>query len=92
MTSSRVSTPDLERLTGVRSGKGTFYPEFRVAAQRTERVVAALEAISRALVQTTHGPEPLVRESPRRRAPTSAPTGCYWRSPMGRCRKRDRGT
>ena len=61
MTSSRVSTPDLERLTGVRSGKGTFYPEFRVAAQRTERVVAALEAISRALVQTTHGPEPLVR-------------------------------
>jgi signal transduction histidine kinase len=57
----RVSTPDLERLTGVRSGKGTFYPEFRVAAQRTERVVAALDAISRALVQTVHGPEPLVR-------------------------------
>lgn len=66
---ARVNTPrsdrpagvDLERLTGVRSGKGTFYPEFRVAAQRTERVVAALDAISRALVQTTHGPEPLVR-------------------------------
>lgn len=57
----RASTPDLDRLTGVRSGKGTFYPEFRVAAQRTERVVAALEAISRALVQTVHGPEPLVR-------------------------------
>jgi signal transduction histidine kinase len=55
------NTPDLDRLTGVRSGKGTFYPEFRVAAQRTERVVAALEAISRALVQTTHGPGPLVR-------------------------------
>lgn len=53
--------PDLELLTGVRSGKGTFYPEFRVAAQRTERVVAALDLISRALVQTTHGPEPLVR-------------------------------
>jgi signal transduction histidine kinase len=57
----RVSTPDLERLTGVRSGKGTFYPEFRVAAQRVERVVTALDGISRALVQTTHGPEPLVR-------------------------------
>ena len=54
-------TPDLDRLTGVRSGKGTFYPEFRVAAQRTERVIAALEAISRALVQTVHGPGPLVR-------------------------------
>ncbi|WP_234807806.1 MadS family sensor histidine kinase [Mycolicibacterium bacteremicum] len=53
--------PDLERLTGVRSGKPTFYPEFRVAAQRTERVIAALDAISRALVQTVNGPEKLVR-------------------------------
>ena len=53
--------PDLERLTGVRSGKSTFYPEFRVAAQRVERVVAALDAISRALVQTVNGPEKLVR-------------------------------
>ena len=57
----RVSTPDLDRLTGVRSGKGTFYPEFRVTAQRLERVVAALDAISRALVQTVDGPENLVR-------------------------------
>jgi signal transduction histidine kinase len=57
----RRSTPDLDRLTGVRSGKSTFYPEFRVAAQRTERVVAALDAISRALVQTVNGPEKLVR-------------------------------
>jgi signal transduction histidine kinase len=57
----RVSTPDLERLTGVRSGKGTFYPEFRVTAQRLERVVAALDVISRALVQTVDGPENLVR-------------------------------
>jgi GAF domain-containing protein len=56
-----VTTPDLERLTGVRSGKGTFYPEFRVTAQRLERVVAALDAISRALVQTVDGPENLVR-------------------------------
>jgi signal transduction histidine kinase len=57
----RISTPDLERLTGVRSGKGTFYPEFRVTAQRLERVVAALDVISRALVQTVDGPENLVR-------------------------------
>jgi signal transduction histidine kinase len=57
----RVSTPDLDRLTGVRSGKGTFYPEFRVTAQRLERVVAALDVISRALVQTVDGPENLVR-------------------------------
>ncbi|WP_416276346.1 MadS family sensor histidine kinase [Mycolicibacterium sp. J2] len=59
--SLRRPTPDLERLTGVRSGKGTFYPEFRVAALRTERVIAALDAISRALVQTVNGPEKLVR-------------------------------
>ena len=52
----RAAVPDLAQLTGVRSGKGTFYPEFRVAAQRTERVVAALDAISRALVQTVNGP------------------------------------
>ena len=57
----RAAVPDLDQLTGVRSGKGTFYPEFRVAAQRTERVVAALDAISRALVQTVNGPENLVR-------------------------------
>jgi len=57
----RVSAPELERLTGVRSGKGTFYPEFRVTAQRLDRVLAALDAISRALVQTVNGPEKLVR-------------------------------
>ena len=57
----QVSAPELERLTGVRSGKGTFYPEFRVTAQRLERVLAALDTISRALVQTVHGPENLVR-------------------------------
>ena len=57
----RVNAPDLDRLTGVRSGKSSFYPEFRVTAQRLNRVVAALDAISRALVQTVHGPAPLVR-------------------------------
>lgn len=53
--------PDLEQLTGLRSGKGTFYPELRLTAQRLDRVVMALDAISRALVQTTEGPENLVR-------------------------------
>lgn len=63
MTSRRGAPsrgPDLERLTGVRSGKGTFYPEFRGAAERLERVVHALDAISRALVRTVEGPEALV--------------------------------
>lgn len=56
-----MRAPDLERLTGIRSGKSTFYSEFRVAAQRTERVIAALDTISHALVQTVNGPEKLVR-------------------------------
>jgi signal transduction histidine kinase len=56
-----VRRSDLQRLLGVRSGKGTFYSEFRGAAQRLERVVLALETISRALVQTVEGPEKLVR-------------------------------
>ncbi len=56
-----VRSPDLEQLTGLRSGKGTFYPELRVAAKRLDRVVAAFDTISRALVQTVDGPESLVR-------------------------------
>lgn len=59
--SSELSQVDLERLTGLRSGKGTFYPELRVTAQRLDRVVAAFDTISRALVQTIEGPESLVR-------------------------------
>ena len=56
-----MTAPDLARLTGLRSGKGSFYPELRVTAQRLHRTVTALDTISRALVQTTEGPENLVR-------------------------------
>jgi len=56
-----VTAPDLARLTGLRSGKGSFYPELRVTAQRLHRTVTALDTISRALVRTTEGPENLVR-------------------------------
>ncbi|MGZ4533166.1 MAG: MadS family sensor histidine kinase [Mycobacteriaceae bacterium] len=52
--------PDLEALTGVRSGKGTFYRQYRGAAERLERVLDALDTISRALVRTVEGPETLV--------------------------------
>ncbi|KQU59044.1 histidine kinase [Rhodococcus sp. Leaf278] len=54
------SGPDLSLLTGLRSGKNTFYPQYRGAAERLERVVYALELISRALVRTVDGPETLV--------------------------------
>jgi len=57
---NRPGGADLQRLTGVRSGKATFYREYRGAAERLERVVHALDAISRALVRTVEGPEALV--------------------------------
>lgn len=55
-----MSAPDLAQLTGLRSGKPTYYPQYRGAAARLERVVAALELISRALVRTVDGPETLI--------------------------------
>lgn len=55
-----MTAPDLSRLTGLRSGKPTFYPQYRGAAERLERVVHALELISRALVRTVEGPETLI--------------------------------
>jgi len=53
--------PDLDALTGLRSGKPSFYPEYRVSAVRLRRVILALERISAALVRTTEGSEALVR-------------------------------
>ncbi len=54
------AVPDLSLLTGLRSSKGSYYPQYRGAAERLERVVHALELISRALVRTVEGPETLV--------------------------------
>ena len=53
--------PDLDALTGLRSGKPSFYPEYRVSAVRLRRVILALEGISAALVRTVEGSEALVR-------------------------------
>jgi len=53
--------PDLEALTGLRSGKPHYYPEWRESAQRLHRVIQALDGISAALVRTTEGSEALVR-------------------------------
>lgn len=54
----QTMTADLSRLTGLRSGKSSFYPQYRGAAERLERVVHALELISRALVRTVEGRKP----------------------------------
>jgi signal transduction histidine kinase len=53
--------PDLEALTGLRSGKPHYYPEYRVSAERLRRVIHALDRISAALVRTMEGSEALVR-------------------------------
>jgi signal transduction histidine kinase len=53
--------PDIEALTGLRSGKPHYYPEYRTSAERLHRVILALERISAALVRTTEGSEALVR-------------------------------
>ncbi|RZT88711.1 GAF domain-containing protein [Pseudonocardia sediminis] len=52
---------DLDALTGLRSGKPSFYPEYRVSAERLRRVILALDRISAALVRTMEGSEALVR-------------------------------
>ena len=51
---------DLEALTGLRTGKRSFYPEYVRSAERLEHAVQALDGISRALVRTGAGPRPLV--------------------------------
>lgn len=57
----RAESPDLDLLTGIRSGKPSFYVEYLASAERLRRVIHALDRISRALVRTTEGPGTLVR-------------------------------
>jgi signal transduction histidine kinase len=57
----RPDGPDLDVLTGIRSGKPSFYVEYLASAERLRRVIHALDRISRALVRTTEGPGTLVR-------------------------------
>ncbi|WP_406691625.1 sensor histidine kinase [Saccharopolyspora sp. ID03-671] len=51
---------DLGVLTGLRSGKRSFYPEYVRSAERLEHAVQALDRISGALVRTVEGPRTLV--------------------------------
>ncbi|MBY8862397.1 sensor histidine kinase [Nocardia sp. CA2R105] len=53
-------TPDLGTLTGVRSGKRSYYTAYVRSAERLERTIQALDRISRALVRTAEGPRGLV--------------------------------
>ncbi|WP_280481044.1 MadS family sensor histidine kinase [Nocardia cyriacigeorgica] len=51
---------DLGVLTGVRTGKRSYYTAYVRSAERLERTIEALDRISRALVRTTEGPRGLV--------------------------------
>jgi signal transduction histidine kinase len=51
---------DLGVLTGLRSGKRSYYPAYLRSTERLERTVEALDGISRALVRTAEGPRALV--------------------------------
>lgn len=55
-------TPDLAALTGVRSGKPTYYREFQRSNERLQGTVTAMDSISRALVRTAEGPRTLIDE------------------------------
>ena len=57
--------PDLALLTGVRSGKRSYYREFIRTDERMQRTVRALDSISRALVRTGEGPRSLLEEVAR---------------------------
>lgn len=61
MTSPSAS-PDLASLTGVRSGKGSFYREYLRSHERLQHAVRAMDSISRALVRTVEGPRGLLEE------------------------------
>ena len=66
---------DLETLTGLRSGKRSYYPEYVRSAERLERAVQALDRISRVLVRTAAGPRTLVEEVVRT---ATAHLGAEW--------------
>jgi signal transduction histidine kinase len=57
--------PDLAALTGVRSGKRTYYTAYQRSNERLQRTVAAMDSISRALVHPLEGPRALAGEVAR---------------------------
>ncbi len=60
--SPRRQRLDLATLTGVRSGKSSYYRAYVRSDERMERAVRAMDSISRALVRTVEGPRGLLEE------------------------------
>lgn len=61
MTTATPSS-DLAKLTGVRSGKRSYYREFVRSDERMQRTVRALDSISRALVRTSQAPRTIMAQ------------------------------
>jgi signal transduction histidine kinase len=59
---SGQQSPDLAALTGVRSGKRSYYRAYVRSDERMQRAVRAMDSISRALVRTVEGPRGLLEE------------------------------
>lgn len=57
-----TSSTDLATLTGVRSGKRSYYRAYVRSDERLARAVRAMDSISRALVRTVEGPRGLLQE------------------------------
>jgi signal transduction histidine kinase len=62
---SEARPPDLAALTGVRSGKRSYYRAYVRSDERMQRAVRAMDSISRALVRTVEGPRGLLEEVAR---------------------------
>ena len=60
--SQELDQPTLSRLTGVRSGKQSYYVELRRTEARMTSAVQALKGISAALVRTRDDPRALLEE------------------------------
>lgn len=56
---------DLATLTGVRSGKRSYYRAFVRSDERMQRAVRAMDSISRGLVRTVEGPRGLLEQVAR---------------------------
>jgi len=63
--SPEPTSADLARLTGVRSGKRSYYREYIRSDQRMQRTVRALDSISRTLVRRSEGPRAVLDEIAR---------------------------
>jgi signal transduction histidine kinase len=59
---SGQQSPDLATLTGVRSGKRSYYRAYVRSDERLQQAVRAMDSISRALVRTVEGPRGLLEE------------------------------